>query len=55
MYPFYGELNKLKGYVSSTTPENAKCEIFKRGFHYAINDVEMYSNEGNFDKLESEM
>ena len=35
--------NKLKRYWSSTTPENVKCEILKRGLHYAIiNDVKKY-------------
>ena len=34
--------SKPKRYSSSTAPENVKCDILKRGLHYAINDVEMY-------------
>ena len=38
----WGLLIKGKDASSSTTLENAKCEMLKRGLHYAINDVEMY-------------
>ena len=34
--------SKPKRYSRSTAPENVKCDILKRGLHYAINDVEMY-------------